>query len=650
MDITTHVKTYNDLWEMSYDKDDTNYSIQEILELLDLNHKKLSDVSIAAENKNWEKATAELLSYFKDKFAEQATDPMNTSDLKTSNDAIAHIITAKNFPPCFRGKDFDWKGKAVVDGKVIHGKEWMYQFHRLTWWEALSRTYGESKDEVYFNKWVYDMVSHYRAFPDLANAPWAVRRGMESFYRTKVYLYSIPYMIQSEQFNEKHLLFFLGTFHRTTEHLRTHYAKKGNHLVSELTQVLENAVQMPEFKKSKEWKAEAMERLPEQLFLCIHDDGMNREYVFSYHTFYIELFTDFYHIVKKHGLETEISERFPNILENMVQIFAEFTLPDFTVPQFGDAWKYRKFVDGVPESRYGYLFEKYHEDYPNNKLIQYFSQKFAGENPTEPAIKNAYYPESGFCAMRNGWNQDATVMAIKNTGGDDIWHNQPDSGTFLLYGHGRNFMNDSGCYMYASDDPKDQAWRDFFRKTENHQTLTLDGENTSSKPISTEFIEGERFVRLKTQNQSYDHLIHERSIWFIDQSFFVIYDRAMGSAQGEVKVHFQLNPAPVLMDTGKLQVSTQYRDNNNLVVTTYPTGGITPTLNTQEGHISYFINQKEPRTAWNLQIDKSDINEVSFLHSLILTKAPNAKPKTIFIDDKQLVVVFAQEVLKLDLR
>jgi heparan-sulfate lyase len=210
-------------------------------------------------------------------------------------------------------------------------------------------------------------------------------------------------------------------------------------------------------------------------------------------------------------------------------------------------------------------------------------------------------------------------------------------------------MNDSGCFIYGSDDPEDQAWRSFFRKTENHQTLTLDGKNSRSEPISTEFIERERYSKLKTQNQSYNNLIHERTIWFIDQSYFIIQDRAIGTATGEVRVHFQLNPAPVIIETKKLSVSTQHLDGNNLIVQSFPTEGTQPILNTQNGYISYFINHKEPRTAWNIQLNKKNTETTSFIHALILTKKSDTQPKNISIEGDQLLVELPDEILKLKL-
>ena len=492
--VVEHVKDYTQEWRASYAQDESNFTIQEVAALLDLNREGFEQLKSLVEQEKWAAAQTELFTYFKERYKDvPVVEPMTPDQIKIAEDALGHVIKGnKNYPPAFRGVELDWTSLAVIDGKTINSKEWLYQYHRKGWWKPLSDMYTLHQDERYFNEWLYEMITYYRAFPDLSTAPKYASRGMETFGRTASYLDSIPHMIHSDQFTEEVLLLYLGTFHKSTEHIRAVYSGKGNHLVSELTQVLVNAVELPEFKKAAEWKAEAMRRLPEQIELCMFEDGMNREFVFSYHTFYIQLFSTFYEIVKQYNLESELPESYAPILENMHTVYGEFTLPDFTVPQFGDAWKYRKIVNGVPESRYGYLIETYSKRYPENEVLAYFAKKYAGEEATPPAVKNAYYPQSGFYSLRSGWDEASVIMAIKNTEGEKIWHNQPDNGTFLLYANGRNFMSDSGCFIYDSPVPEEQEWRAYFKATRNHQTLTLDNENVSSKPYPPEVKETDR--------------------------------------------------------------------------------------------------------------------------------------------------------------
>ncbi|WDE95211.1 alginate lyase family protein [Lentisphaera profundi] len=647
MQVKRHVNDYLENWRNEYDKHQDNYSIQQIAKLLDLNLPGLNQLKAAIEEKNYAKAKSELLRYYQDKFSQMpAYEALDQEQIKIADQALAHIIKGnKNYPPAFRGLDLDWIGKAVIKGQVIHSKEWLFQYQRLNWWNQLAKRYSDTKDESYFNEWLYEMITHHRSFPELSKAPWCARRGMETDNRCANYIKSIPFMIKSSAFDAETLLFFLGTFHKNAEHIRRAYSKKGNHLIGELTQVLVNGVEMPEFKKASEWRAEPMSRLPGQLFKTIYNDGINREMVFSYHTMYIELFSRVYEITKKHGIENQLPEDFAPLVKRMHGAFAEFMLPDFTVPQFGDAWKYRKILNGLAESRYGYLLDTYAQRYPNLDSLNYFAKRFQGQPATPPAARNAQYPESGFYSFRNGWDEDSSILILKNSIGGP-WHNQPDNGTFLLYSNGRNFMSDSGSYIYGSSNPDDQAWRQWFQASRNHQTLTLNGKDVDSKPYSPEYLETENWAKLKVANQSYPGLRHDRTIWFIDQKYFLIMDEATGSAAGEVQVHYQLNPAPVKISTAELTAATTYKDGNNLLVQGIPMTNTRPSMNTEEGWVSYFITHKEARSAWNYSLHKTTDKPVRFLTLLVPQK--NLKnPPQISIQGKEIIVTEKDKTLKL---
>jgi hypothetical protein len=117
-------------------------------------------------------------------------------------------------------------------------------------------------------------------------------------------------------------------------------------------------------------------------------------------------------------------------------IYAMQSFPDFTICQFGDAWKHRD-----P----GALFRK--DLAPLAANIPYFDYMASGGKQGAPPTKtNAAYPQSGFYFFRSDWTRDAVLMALK-CGATAHWQNQPDNGTFEIYAYGRNLMNDSGLLV-----------------------------------------------------------------------------------------------------------------------------------------------------------------------------------------------------------
>lgn len=125
---------------------------------------------------------------------------------------------------------------------------------------------------------------------------------------------------------------------------------------------------------------------------------------------------------------------------------------------------------------------------------------------------------------------DALVMVVK-AGPKGEWHCQPDNGTFELWFNGRNLFPDSGAYVYAGDEEV-MKLRNWFRQTQVHNTLTLDGRTIDTTESVTKLWKPEGNVQiLVTENHHYEGLKHRRTVFFVDGNYFVIVDEAVGDAK-----------------------------------------------------------------------------------------------------------------------
>lgn len=612
--VMNELEKFEKYWDTKLIPEDSIYGIKSILDWINLDYGGMEKVKSAYENQDWVSAEKDLYEYFKEKrnhVIEQLV--IEGEALKIANDALVHIIKGnKSYPPAFRGIKFDWNSKAEINGQLIHDKEWLYQFYRLQWWLSLAKIYQETEDERYFFEWRYELITFIEdCLPITLETPWAIRRGMETYYRCLCYGLILPIFIQSDNFDSKTLLLFLGSFHEQAEHIRTVYSTSGNHLLGELVQVLKNAIFFPEFKKSEEWLAESLSRIPELMHEMIFSDGMNKELVFSYHTMYIQLFFEFYQLVQKHGFENRLPKDFEKILRNMHDVMIYAIFPDLSPPQFGDAWKFLETDDHRFVPRYNRVLKSFPIHYPDVAYYRFIASHFIEGEP--PPITSIAFPESGFYIMRSEWTPDAVYLILKSTAGQAKWHNQPDNGTFSLFAFGRNFMVDSGSYIYESSNEEDRHFREFFRKTSSHQTLTLNLQNTDCKPELLYWNSNEEMTVLALENQNYTNLKHRRIVIFLDQKYFVIYDEALGNAKGTLRAHFQLVPAPFSITTDGLGVVTDFPDGPNLLVRGFPQH---PNLKMEEeeGWISYTYAKKEPRPAWSYALEKKTQDEkLSFL-------------------------------------
>ena len=123
------------------------------------------------------------------------------------------------------------------------------------------------------------------------------------------------------------------------------------------------------------------------------------------------------------------------------------------------------------------------------------------------------------------------MMVLQNTpdGPSEQWHRQYDNNTFELWVKGRNFFPDSGCFSYGGTSSSNADRRKYAASTA-HNTVTLDNKNVSSDgKMLKQFSKsgsGHSYQALVLENPSYEGLTHRRTIFMVDDKFYVILDEA----------------------------------------------------------------------------------------------------------------------------
>ena len=592
----------------------------------------------AVQQQDWTKAKQLLLQYYRVKFPALPKRKAHASTMEVANQALQHYFKGnKTYPATFRGVKIDWSSKAKINGKEVQAKEWLLQYHRLHWWNAMARAFQATENDTYFHEWRYQMYHYAKAhFPIHRNSPKWVKRGMESTYRCHHLLTCLKSFIHHKDFDADTLISCLYSLHHQTQNTRKRYPPKGNHLIFDLDGVLSTSLTLPEFKHAKEWQQEILRLYPALAMREVFSDGMNKELIFSYHTMYIGLYAKFYQKLKDNKLDHHLPKGFHQVFRKMHEIYIYQAYPDGTICQFGDAWKKSP---GTTDR----LLRKHHaRNFPNDPFFRYMLTAGKESKPQPPCKA---YPESGFYFFRSHWHdKDAVFMPVKSNKTKGAWHNHIDNGTFGLYAYGRNFMNDSGCYIYGSSNPKDEQWRQWFSSSKVHQTLTLDGKNIQLNSSMLHWNHTKELTSLVIENQSYPNLKHRRTILFVDNRYFVIHDQAIGTATGELRLHFQMVPSKVQIDSKQLKVHTQFPTGANLhVLHQSPLAGVT--LQQEEGWISYINEQKEKRPAWALCYQKRDTATASFITILTPTReAQKASiPKITLTTNKDHTIYHLQE-------
>ncbi|MNL29732.1 Heparin-sulfate lyase precursor [compost metagenome] len=191
------------------------------------------------------------------------------------------------------------------------------------------------------------------------------------------------------------------------------------------------------------------------------------------------------------------------------------------------------------------------------------------------------------------------------------FHSQPDNGNFVLWIKGRNFTPDAGSFVYANVGGHENSKRDWYRSTKAHQTLTLNDKNIENNARLMKWETSDNLDILSYINPSYTDLQHQRTFLFIDKSYFIIIDRAIGQGIGKLDIRFNLKEdnKPVF-DHANKRVYTTYTDNNNLLIQSFNKSA---ELKEEESFVSYEYQKETPRPAFAFEQQKPDRNTKSFI-------------------------------------
>jgi heparan-sulfate lyase len=583
---------------------DPSGEMAKLLSRINLETPELRKVSKVSGNT--EKAAARLLKYYRHRTSvkhpigrkerlKSAGNYASARDLEIADNALKHIFIGQTaYPPNFRGDNIDWATNPVRDN------EWIWQLHRMYFWESMAKAYWHTGDEKYAREWSAQLIDWTRKNPNDPDHRYAWR-SIETGIRGHSWTGLYQRFIDSPSFTPEVLVAFLNSLCDHAEFLMTQYRTKSNWGLMEAEGLAFIAITFPEFSNALKWRTEAIRRLNNEIDLQVYPDGHQRELAIGYHLGCINWFMNTWELTELNGIQDAFPPSYMEKIMKMCEVPLKITHPDGTNAQFGDAWSGRP---GQHASRY----------LEWSKLFQRDDFLFLATNGREglqPEATAFALKESGIYSLRSGWNKEAICLVLK-CGPDGGGHCQPDNGTFELSAGGRTLMPDAGSYIYSGD-PENRAW---FRQTKVHQTLTLDGKNSKYAPKLLLWQPGDSLDILVVENQSYDNLAHRRSFFFVDKKYFVIVDEAIGSASGEIGLHFQLAPGKAVMDKTNLFCRSDFDSGWNVLVKSQPQAGVS--MVEEEGQVSFLYTKKEPRPAFGFLTKKDEGQSHTFYVTLVI--------------------------------
>ncbi|WP_300257534.1 heparin-sulfate lyase HepC [uncultured Alistipes sp.] len=536
---------------------------------------------------------------------------ISADEQRWADEALDHrfFVHSGYQPSYFYGDDIDWQYWPVRDNEL------RWQLHRMKWWVPMGKAYRRSGDERYAAEWCAEYLDWIRKNPlteydesrigdwTSADNVYFAWRPLEVSDRLEFQIHQFLYFLPARAFDGEFLMQFLENYHRHAEHIMHHFSASGNHLLFQAQRLLFAGAFFLEFRDAPRWRATGIGILNREMARQVYDDGMQYELDPHYHLESINIFFKALRMMDANGYRGEFPAEYPATIERMIDVHLNCSYPDGSTPLFSDNRRQEK-------EHYLACYREWAAVFPENGFIR--CRATEGREGTNPEYLSRAFRTSGFYVLRNGWDTQATVMILK-AGPQGFWHCQPDNGTFEVWHRGRNFLPDSGCYVYGGDSAV-LAQRNWFRQTRVHNTLTLDGRNletTDSKCTRWETVDGTDI--LTVENPSYEGLTHRRTVWFVDRRFFVIEDVAAGEAAGRVDLHYNLAECDPEEELAAGRVATRFEDGNNLLVQVFGAEKAEP----QEGWVSHVYRSRNPRPAYAFSAEKRPGREVRFITVLL---------------------------------
>ena len=597
-----------------------------IFDLLNLSYGGLSKVASAYAAGDYRVALQELLNSYRSRTHGLNPNVNVNSDAATTNEQNwANYAFRENGYRFYVNNYYDAAAGTNVPYSYMNadgtGIDWTlcptgeqeqrYQLHRHQWMIMQGKAYNTTHDERYVENWKEVYGDWLRQNPkpeqgtDVTNSPnW---RPLDVAARVIDQCGLLEYYQNSENVTEEWLSTVLKAFDEQVNHIMNNYSTTSNHLITQAQAVTFAGMLFPELKNSETWRTNGPGVLGQQVTAQYFPDGWLKDGDLHYHISSIADFRLALLVAQQCGYESSFPESYLESMRKMTNVVMNMIYPDYTVPNMADTRR-----DTWTQSVLTRNLTQYSQLFPDDQSMLWMAT--GGAQGTQPTAKVVTFPDGGYYILRTGWTMQDMMMVLQNTpdGPKEQWHRQSDNNTFELWVKGRNFFPDSGAGSYGGNSSSNSI-RSRYAASKAHNTMTLDEKNVASdgrmlkqESKSTSSYAYEVPV---LENPSYEGLTHRRTVFLVDDKFYVILDEGYGSAEGTVNLNFNItegSDSQVVLDSDGLGFHTAFNDSNNLFVRTV--SDKTASFAEKSGFVAYNIvtdNYKEiSRKAYRLDVTK----------------------------------------------
>ncbi|HEX5055628.1 MAG TPA: alginate lyase family protein [Gammaproteobacteria bacterium] len=502
-----------------------------------------------------------------------------------------------------RAPRLHWSRLDPLDAETVGDSKVIWELNRHQWAVTLGQAYRYTDDERYADRFAAYIKEWMQANPPGTGINWA--SSLELSLRLiawswALFLFRGSRVLTPEFYVE--MLEWIRAQARHVERYLSYYFSPNTHLTGEALGLFYVGVMFPELEGAARWRRLGRRILLDQLERQVLDDGVYFEQATCYQRYTVDIYLHFMILAARQGepVPASTAARVRKMLDFLLAVSG----PDGALPQIGDG-------DGgtlLPLSRRAP--GDYHSVFgPAAVLFRSSEYAWAARtaapevvwllgvdglrvfdslppDPPSAAVSSRLFPDGGYTVMRSGWDRSAHRLIF-----DVGPHGCPVSGG---HGHadllsvqcslfGEPYLVDAGTCVYTAD----AQWRDYFRGTASHNTVTVDGleQALPTGPFKwrerrrarlRRWISTEAMDLADADHDAYrrlpDPVTHRRRVLFVKPRYYVIVDDLEGAAEHRIDLRFQFAPMEVTLnpDSWVLAADSTGRECRMLVTATAP--------------------------------------------------------------------------------
>jgi hypothetical protein len=463
-----------------------------------------------------------------------------------------------------------WSRIPYLDFKRVGDSKITWEPNRHQHFVTLALAYRLTGNEMYAQQCFAHWEDWRSQNPYLCGINWA--SSLELAFRAWSWIWTIHMLAGSGTMTGRRLadltrdLALHADF--ISANLSTYYSPN-THLLGEGFALFAFGLLFPELRRSETHLETGRKILLEEITKQVREDGSHAEQSTYYHGYA----TDFFLCAAILADRNRCS--FPSVyretLGHMIDFMMHSAWPNGSHPMIGDADGGRLLPFGAqdPNDHRSTLSTAavYFERGDFRDRAGHFSEetlwvlgpdaavRFQELMPKAPAETSRMFPQSGFVVMRRDWQSDSNMLAFDAgpQGMGNCGHGHADALSVICSAQGAVWLVDPGTFVYTAS----KGWRDYFRSTQAHNTLVIDGQGQAQPggPFKWLNLCPARLEQWSTlPNLDYacgihegymrltDPVVHRRRVVFVKPDRWFLLDDLTGAGTHSLEFFFHFHP------------------------------------------------------------------------------------------------------------